>query len=383
MSKKNRQGTADRGQHRKRLSGFGLGYFWMQFKRWWHNKWWHKLIVILLAIVFLFVSSVYGSAQWYILAQRNKPTQLGATFISDYAVRLGVDPKETLYATIHDLGVKNLRLVSYWKNIEAVPGVYYFTDLDWQFKMAEEANVKVSLAIGLRQPRWPECHEPTWAKQQTKDIWYPQLRTFMTKVIERYRNSPVLESYQLENEYFLKVFGKCKDFDRQRLIEEAELVKQLDPNHTLIISRSNNGIGLPIGEPTPDLFGVSVYKRVWDRTITRRYFEYPFPSWFYTSLAAGGKIVSGKDLMIHELQAEAWVPDGYSIVNAPVSELYKSMNPELLHKRFQYGVATGMKQIDLWGVEWWYQMKVKRGEPGLWDAAREEFTKTAQQNAKL
>ncbi len=365
-----------------KVPSFRISYFTFQFKEWWHSRFWHKCVIILSVLVFFAISSMYGIAQWYIFSQRRKPVQLGATFISDYAVRLGVDPQETLDAIIQDLGVKNLRLVSYWDDIETVPGVYDFSNLDWQFKMAEEANVKVSLAIGLRQPRWPECHMPMWAQQQTKDVWYPKLRDFMTQVIQHYQNSPVLESYQLENEYFLSVFGKCKDFDRQRLIEEAALVKQLDSQHPLIISRSNNAIGMPIGKPTPDEFGVSVYKRVWDKTVTKRYYEYPFPAWFYAFLAGGGKLLTGKDLIIHELQAEAWTPDGYEIEDAPVSELYKSMNPERLHDRFGYGEATGMKQIDLWGVEWWYQMKVKRGEPGLWDAAREEYTKASAGNAK-
>lgn len=333
----------------------------------------HRLFAGLLVIIMLTVSGMYAVAQWYIWQNRDKPLELGATFISDYAETLGVDPQETLGAIIYDLGVKNLRLVSYWDSIEGEKDNYDFSDLDWQFKMAEQANVKVSLAIGLRQPRWPECHMPGWAKSQNKSEWYPELRDFMVKVIERYRSSPALESYQLENEFFLTVFGKCTDFDRQRLVEEAALVKQTDPNHTLIISRSNNGIGLPVGKPTPDLFGVSVYKRVWDQTVTHRYFEYPFPAWFYASLAGGGKILTGKDLIIHELQAEAWTPASYNIKDAPISELYKSMNPERLKDRFKYGEATGMKRMDLWGVEWWYQMKTKRNAPELWETAKAEF----------
>lgn len=336
-----------------------------------------------MAIIFLYVLGTYAVGEWYIWQTHNQPLELGATFISDYADQLGVDPQQTLGAILYDLGVKHVRLVSYWKNIEKQPGVYDFSDLDWQFKMAEEAHVKVSLAVGLRQPRWPECHMPTWAKDENNDVWYGQLQTFMTSVVERYKNSPALESYQLENEYFLKVFGKCTDFSRQRLIDEAALMKRLDPDHTLIISRSNNGIGLPIGKPTPDLFGVSVYKRVWDKTVTHRYFEYPFPGWFYAALAGGGKILTGKDLMIHELQAEAWLPDQYHIADAPIEELYKSMNPKLLHSRIHYGESTGMKQIDLWGVEWWYQMKVKRNEPGLWTAAKEEMAKASAHNAQI
>ncbi len=350
---------------------------------WIRKSWWHRIFALLMVFVILDVCGMYAIAQWYIWQNRNKPLELGATFIADYAEHLGVDPHETLDAVINDLGVKHLRLVGYWDSIEAKQGTYDFSGLDWQFAAAEKANVKISLAIGLRQPRWPECHMPDWAKTENKSQWYPQLQDFMTKVIEHYHNSPALESYQLENEFFLTVFGKCTDFDRQRLVEEAALVKKLDPNHTLIINRSNNGIGLPIGEPTPDLFGVSVYKRVWDQTVTHRYFEYPFPAWFYGTLAGGGKILTGKDLIIHELQAEAWTPASYDIKDAPISELYKSMNPDRLKDRFEYGEATGMKRMDLWGVEWWYQMKAKRGAPELWDTAKAEYQKAQQANSTL
>lgn len=383
MGTHKRKSSVKTAKHIHRFSGFSLRYFLEQFKTWWSTRFWHKIVVVVMVAVLLFVSGMYTVAQWYIYSQKGKPVHMGATFVPAYAERLGVDPKQTLYAIFHELGVKDIRLVSYWDRIEANSGTYDFTELDWQFKMAEEADAKVSLAIGLRQPRWPECHMPTWAKQQPKDFWYPRLKSFITAVVERYRDNPSLDSYQLENEFFLTVFGKCKDFDRDRLVEEAALVKKLDPDHTLIISRSNNGVGLPIGKPTPDLFGVSVYKRVWDKTLTKRYFEYPFPAWFYASLAGGGKIVSGKDLIIHELQAEPWAPDGFDIVDAPVEELYKSMNAERLRDRFEYAKATGMKRMDLWGVEWWYQMKIKRGEPSIWNAAVEEYTKTAQQNADL
>ncbi len=383
MGTHKRKSSAKTVKHTPRFSNFSLRYFFEQLKSWWKARFWHKIFAIVMVAVLLFVSGMYAVAQWYIYSQKGKPVSIGATFVPAYALRLGVDPKQTLYAIFHELGVKDIRLVSYWNRIESTPGTYDFKELDWQFKMAEDAGAKVSLSVGLRQPRWPECHAPTWAKQHPKEFWYPRLKTFMTAVIERYRDNPALDSYQLENEFFLKVFGKCNDFERDRLVDEAKLVKQLDPHHTLIISRSNNGVGLPVGQPTPDLFGVSIYKRVWDKTITKRYFEYPFPAWFYASLAGGGKIVSGKDLMIHELQAEPWVPEGYDIANAPVKELYKSMNAERLRDRFEYAKATGMKRMDLWGVEWWYQMKVLRGEPDIWNTAVEEYSKTARQNAEL
>jgi hypothetical protein len=205
--------------------------------------------------------------------------------------------------------------------------------------MIEAAGGQVSLAMGLRQPRWPECHGPDWAMAKPMEEWSVDLNNYMTKVIERYKDRASLVEYQLENEFFLSVFGICPDFSRERLISEAQLVHDLDPDTTLVISRSNNALGFPVGDPRPDKFAVSVYKRVWDKTLTKRYFEYPFPAWFYGFLAGGGKILTGNDLFIHELQTEAWLPPQYNMKTAPIDELYKSLNPDRLEQRHEnYGL---------------------------------------------
>ena len=328
-----------------------------------------KIMLIFLSILIFLVGCMYGIAQWYIASNKSQEFKFGATFIPSYARYFGLEPKDTLQAMIDELGIRHYRFVSYWDEIEKTPGVYDFEELDWQFEKARASNSTVTLAIGLRQPRWPECHMPTWASSQPKDVWYPQLKTFMTKVIERYKDVPFLESYQLENEFFLDVFGICPDFSRDRLIDEYNLVKSLDPNRTLIISRSNNALGLPVGKPRPDKFGISVYKRVWDRTVTKRYFEYPFPAWFYGFLAGAGKIVTGKDMIIHELQAEPWGPD-LGIPEMSIEEQNKSLDARRLTDRIAYGKATGMREVDLWGVEMWYWRKVKLNDPSLWEAGK-------------
>jgi hypothetical protein len=365
----------------KRPSLLRLGHnyvrqFWTNFKLWSRKSIWNRLALILAVVVLVCFGAMYGIAQWYIASQRDQPLAVGATFISDYAEKLGVDPKETLDAIINDLGVKHLRLVSYWDDIEAEQGVYDFSNLDWQMDKAEAGGVKVSLTLGLRQPRWPECHMPLWAALEPKKVWQPKLRKFIAAVVERYRDNPALESYQLENEYFLTVFGICPDFSRDRLVDEYNLVKRLDPKHTLVVSMSNNAIGTPIGEPTPDKWAISIYKRVWDKTLTKRYFEYPIPAWYYGFRAGFTQLTRGHDSFIHELQAEAWAADGYETATAPLNELYKSMNSDRLRHRFRYGQATGMRKMDMWGVEWWYQMKVKRGAPELWETAKQEFARS-------
>jgi hypothetical protein len=326
---------------------------------------------------------MYSIAQWWIFTNRNKPIELGATFVPNYSRYFGIDPKETYSAMINELGFKRLRLVSYWSNMEKVRGSYDFSELDWQFKLAEEKGIKITLAVGLRQPRWPECHFPVWAKDLPTDEWYPELRDFMAATVNRYKNSPVLESYQLENEFLLSVFGECPDHDRSRLVEEFNYLRSLDPSKPIIVNRSNNATpSWPVGEPRADEVGAAVYKRVWDKTVSKRYFEYPLPAWYYAFLAGGTKLTTGRDTFLHELQAEPWLPDGYDLRTASIQEQDYTMDAKRLHDRFEYGRATGFKTIDLWGVEWWYYRK-KQGDNSLWQAAKEEIIKTEAHNAKL
>ncbi len=342
-------------------------------RTWWRASFGHKVIAVIIALVVLTVGGMYGIAQWYIAKHRSTPLQMGATFIPDYAESFGLNPKETMNAMVDELGIKRLRLVSYWENGEEHRGTYDFSFLDWQFKLAEERGVKVSLAIGLRQPRWPECHMPAWASKIPKTQWQPELMKYIETVVNRYKTSPALDSYQLENEFFLKVFGICPDFSRERLVDEYKLVKSLDPHHPLVVSMSNNAIGTPLGEPTPDMWAISVYKRVWDKTITKRYFEYPIPAWYYAFRAGWVEITRGHDSFIHELQAEAWPAADIAIHDASTEELNKSLNAKRLKDRFEYGRATGMRTIDLWGVEWWYARKIKNNDPSLWDVAKAEY----------
>jgi hypothetical protein len=343
------------------------------YGRYWRKNWWHKLFTVVIALVILLVGSMYGIAQWYIHSEAGKPLQQGVSFIPDYAQSLGVNPQANMDALLN-IGVKQFRLVSYWSDGEPQPGHYDFSQLDWEFQKAEAAHAKIILTVGLRQPRWPECHAPNWADTSQPDSqWQPQLESYMQQVINRYKASPALQSYQLENEYFLKGFGLCTNFDRQRLVSEYNLVKKADSRHPVIIGRSNNDIGYPAGQPQPDEFSVSIYLRVWDAAWTHRYIEYPWPAWYYGFMAGFQKIVLHKNMMIGELQAEAWTPHGQPIQQTSLAEQNKSLDAKRLKGVFQFGRATGMRQMDLWGAEYWYYRLEVLHDPSLWNVAKQQF----------
>lgn len=339
----------------------------------WRKSWWHKLVSIFVILLVVSIGTMYGIARWYIHTESNKPLTLGVSFIPAYAESLGLNAEDTLNALIDQAGVRHFRLVSYWDEIEPQSGQYDFSSLDWQFQQINKVHGTVMLSVGLRQPRWPECHVPSWAANEPENVWEPQLEQFMTAVVNHYKDNPALQSYQVENEYFLTAFGTCTNFDRNRLISEYNLVKKLDPKHPAIVTRSNNAIGTPIGQPRPDEFGISIYKRIWSPPIGR-YFEYPIPAWYYAFLAGVQKIFTGKDMIVHELQAEAWTPDGKSIPETSLTEQAKSMDAPRLQSRFRYGEATGMKTIYLWGAEYWYYRLVVLHDPSLWNVAKQNFS---------
>lgn len=353
-------------------------------RQYWRKSLWHKAAIVLATLLVVWIGALYGIAQWYIRSNNDTPLKLGASFIPAYAESLGLDAKQTMDALLNDIDVRHLRLVSYWSQLEPTPGHYDFSLLDWQFKKAEAAGARITLSLGLRQPRWPECHIPEWAKGKPAynpdanvDQLQPSLENFMTAVVNRYKHSPALDSYQVENEFFLKGFGECEHipgiFARERLVREHALVQRLDPKRKIIINRSNNALGWPIGKPTPDAFGISIYKRVWDATLTKRYLEYPFPAWFYGAVAGWQKIVTGKDMIIHELQAESWGPRGEQLSRLTLEEANKSFNAARFADRIAFGKGTGMREIYLWGAEYWYYRLIILNDSSLWSVAGAAF----------
>lgn len=291
-------------------------------------------------------------------------SKFGASFSVKYCRELGIDPQNCLSAALKDLGVRHLRLMSYWDEHEAAQGTYDFSELDWQFELTAKYGAKVSLCLGLRQPRWPESHWPAWAKTLPAKEWQASLLAFIEAVMLRYRNHPSLISWQLENEARLKRFGQDGDFDRYRLKAEFKRVKQLDKQHPVIMTTSDSW-GIPFFKPTPDMYAFSIYRYFYDRGAYRHASRRPQ---FYTLRAQLIRLFKRRPVCIHELQAEPWGPG--ATVHMPLDEQLSAMSLERVKEAVEYARATTLLPADVWGLEWWYYLRKIHTLPEIWEYMR-------------
>lgn len=294
-------------------------------------------------------------------------TDFGLSFSLHRCSEFGIDKKKTLRASLEDLGVRRFRLMGYWNIHEAAQGHYDFSELDWQMEMVAKYGGQVSLCLGARQPRWPEFHIPDWALQMPAEQWHNALCKYIEKVVKRYSKHPALLSWQLENEALLKSFGdnRVGDFDRQRLKSEFALVKNLDPNHPIIMTTSDSW-GLPFFGPKPDIYGMSVYRLALDSKGNLEYSKDPAIKLKLRRLLI--RVIKFRALFIHELQAEPWV--NQDIATTTVQYQLDQMGPEQLKANFDFALSTGMNPIDVWGLEWWYWLKHSHSQPLVWNTIK-------------
>jgi hypothetical protein len=297
------------------------------------------------------------------------PQKFGVSFSIKQCRSFGLDPKETLRWLIEEAGFRRFRLMSYWNEHEKDQGAYDFSDLDWQINMCEENGCLVTLALGARQPRWPENHWPTWAWEAPKAQRSRELLHYVERVVERYKNSSALVSYQLENEALLKAFGERPEVDRPRLRAEYRLVKQLDPNHPVIMTTSTSW-GIPIRQPLPDIVGFSYYRILYGKHGYSHAFHFPFLDRLRAGLNA---FVHNTPSVIHELQLEPWGPT--AIWKMQVTEQDRSMSTAHIAKNVALARRTKLYPIDLWGGEWWYWRLKSVQDPSIWLAVQAALTK--------
>lgn len=341
---------------------------------------WRFYILAILILFGLWLASVVAIGYWYQIQHRNDRMEIGVSFAPDTAKYLGNDWQQNYLALLNDLGVRHFRLMSYWNAIEPSPGKFDFRELDWQFEQAQKYGADISLAVGVRQPRWPECHQPEWVKQLPDKEQESRLYEFLHQVVNRYKDNPALKDYQLENETANHMFGECKTpatkFDRDRLATELDIIKNLDETHSVNINTSNQS-GTPIGYPAGEGVGFSIYKKAYMTNSGPFKFYWSFdyiPALWHSYRAGLVEILHGTPTFVHELQTEPWGPSGTRDLS--VAEQNKSMNSKDIVKNVAFAKSTGMHRMYLWGSEWWYWRLTHFQDDSLWQTTKQIYQKS-------
>lgn len=296
---------------------------------------------------------------------------LGVTFSQRYATDLGLDWKRTYLAMFDDLGARRVRIATYWDLVERVPGAYDFSDIDWMLDEAAKRGVKVILTVGQRSPRWPECHIPEWVRENGNDaVREARLTDYVGALITRYRDRPEIAVWQVENEPFVKFFGECPAFSRDFFDNELAYVRSLDPSRPILVTDSGEFSTWTAAARRGDILGTTMYRKVHNPSYG--YVTYPIGPNYYRFKAALIRALLGKDgFIVAELQAEPWA-DGW-VGDKSVKEQYETMNPDLLREYVEYSKRVGFSESYLWGAEWWYWLAETKGQPAVWETAKELF----------
>lgn len=330
---------------------------------WWAFKvflWASVSLGVLIAILFVFFN-LPGPLP-------REDVNFGVTFSSRFARDMGLDPEQVLRATFEDLGVRSVRLPVYWDMVEIEQEVFDFSDVEWQLDMARDFGVDVIVAVGRKVPRWPECHIPRWVPEN-EAMRAEAAERFVRETIRWFRNRSEISTWQIENEPFL-AFGICPPLSRTALDREIAVAREADPSRPILTTDSGElSMWIPAAG-RGDRFGTTLYRRIWNDRFG--YITYPIgPNFFRFKEFLTRMFTVQEHFSVIELQAEPWAPG--SLLEVSLSEQTKTMDAEKFREITRYARQVGFPDIYFWGVEWWYWLREAKGDPSMWDAARDVF----------
>ncbi len=331
------------------------------------KKWISRTVITVAVLIAVFLIVII------VLAQKTIPEKItyGISYNVPYVHELGLNEEEVLDALLNELGVRDFRMSAHWTLIEPERNQFEFAWMDRDLKKVEKAGGRVIFGVGRRLPRWPECHVPLWAKDSTQEEQQEEILEYITAVVLRYKESPAITHWQVENEPYLGLFAHdhCGDLDEAFLEKEIALVKSLDPTRPILVTDSGN-LGTWKGAYAHgDSFGTSVYVYFWNPELGQ--FKTVLPPWFYRVKENFLSLIHGdKETFLIELSLEPWLLEPVTAV--PVEVQYSRMDREKFDEIIEYAKGTRYEKQYLWGGEWWYWLR-EQGHPEMWERGSKLF----------
>lgn len=278
---------------------------------------------------------------------------LGLTYSPRYAQSLGLNPKLTFIEILDQLNPKVVRIPIYWDLLEKKKDQFDFGNNDYFINNASRRGIKITLVIGYKLTRYPECYTPTWANNLSSQEFDAALLREINQVVTRYKGNPGLEIWQIENEPLFP-FGICPRSNYARLKKEINLVRSLDSNHPVMVTESGEfGLWLTSAKRA-DIVGTTLYRRTLAPYFPE--FKSPLPPFFYqVKKDILHLFYPNKKVFVSELQAEPWsnsplpqTPYDYQTLSFPLKDLKENVD---------FAAEAGFDRVYFWGVEWWYYLK--------------------------
>lgn len=321
------------------------------------------VLAVALSVIFIVFNTVMSRVE------PASSFRFGVTFSPRYAKYLKLDWQKTYMQALDNLKVRNLRIPSYWDVLEPEEKKFSFEETDFMLNEASKRGARMIVVVGIRQPRWPECHIPSWAKKLPVSERQQKLLQFIGRVVDRYRDKPQIWAWQVENEPLLSFGEGCDSPDQSFLKQEVELVRKLS-SKTIIMTDSGELGFWEVPMSLSDIFGTTMYRKVYDRLLG--YVSYPLPPLFYnikSSLVRDIFARGNQKTIIAELQAEPWLANGAFLSPDQQAKLFTVAE---LKSNINFSKKTGFNEAYLWGVEWWYFM-AEHGHPEYLDYAKTLF----------
>jgi hypothetical protein len=329
---------------------------------------------------------------------------LGISFRPLQAEALGLAPRAALAELLkHPFQV--IRLAAYWNRMEAAPGQFDPSWLDWQVDAAERAGKQVIICLGpVKAFGYPEFFVPGHrlpaplpeGRLVTPQTHGPLLEAgieFLTKVIGRYATREAVIAWQVEHEA-LDPLGMEHSWRLSAGFVAAEVAaaRAADPSRPLLLNGflpatfpvaatqwwrpRDQGDSLAVAEQLADIVGVDYYPR-------------------HALAAAGGGLAAyldgaavrraprryagvarraadaGKRVMLSEIQAEPW--EAVTVPPSPPGRGMYSCLPE--HVISTYNRCAGWNRDSpsracaylFWGAEYWL-LRARGGDPSYLEA---------------
>jgi len=319
-----------------------------------HHKIFFTTITILILLILLATFN-FGN---------DKKIIWGATFSKLQSEQLSLDWQELYLKIINELPFKALRIPIYWHDVEIREGEYDFSDYVWMVNQAAAKGIEVIPVLGRRVPRWPECHTPEFYKDLPESEIQKKIFVLIKNEIEHFKNYSNIKKWQIDNEPFLDVFGACPQSDKEFINQEIIMVKNLDERPIMLTESGELSTWLK-GAKIADILGTSMYRQTWNKNWG--YFSYPLgPSYYYFKAQLVKLFTEVDEIINTELQVEPWATAG-NIRLMDLFDQFYTMDLSQVKSNIKFAKRSGINEIYLWGVEWWWWLGVEHNDWSFWE----------------